>query len=146
MRRIALLLAALALVAFSPDTFTRRYWSEPQALTRAAPTLVTEGIDISTAMAFTVVIAPAAGGAATISGGQMKLYFRDATVGWYEGDPDTAWSLTGCAGKTTCSKTFEVLQPHGRALAAANGVTVSAGTTLTVRIVATTSAKSYSAP
>lgn len=150
-----ILTAALVPVAFTPtpvaawapDAFQKRDWSEAQNLTRAAPTLATDGTDLTTAIAFTVIVTPVTvPGTTTLSGGgTIDLWFRDATAGWYLADPaGYSWSLAGCAGKTVCSQTFEVLQPRGRVLPAANGVTVSAGTQVTVRVLGTVSGRSTS--
>jgi hypothetical protein len=147
MRKSVLAVAMLLLVGFSPDAFQKRDLTEVQALTRAAPTLVTDGIDGMRMIAFTVILVPVTSpGTTTLSGGgTIDLWFRDTTAGWYLADPNAySWSLAGCAGKTSCSKTFEMLQPRGRILPAANGVTVSAGTQVTVRILGTVSGQSSS--
>jgi hypothetical protein len=147
MKRLSWLPLALGLLAWAPDAFQKRDAVEVQALTRAAPTLSTEGIDGMRMIAFTVVLVPVTvPGTTTFSGGgTIDLYFRDTTAGWYLADPLAySWSLAGCAGKTSCSKTFEMLQPRGRILPAANGVTVSAGTQVTVRILGTLSGQSSS--
>ena len=146
MKRFAWLLIVVV-AGWAPDAFQKRDMYEVQALTRAAPTLITEGIDGMRMIAFTVVLIPVTSpGTTTLSGGgQIDIYFRDAATGWYTADPSAySWTLTGCAGKTSCSKTFEVLQPRGRILPAANGVTVSAGTQVTVHILGTLSGKSSS--
>jgi hypothetical protein len=147
MRKAVLTIATLFLVGFCPDAFQKRDLVEAQNLTRAAPTLVTEGIDGMRMIAFTVVLVPVTTpGTATLSGGgTIDLWFRDTTAGWYLADPvKFSWSLAGCAGKTSCANTFEMLQPRGRILPAANGVTVSAGTQVTVRILGTVSGQSSS--
>jgi hypothetical protein len=145
MTRFAPLILIALLAAWSPDDVARRYAYEDQALTRAVPTLSTEGVSASTAIVITVVVIPkTAPGTTTLSGGGMiDLFFCDTSVGWYEGDPNYySWSLAGCSGLTSCSYTFEILQPHGRMLARANGVTVSAGTQVTVHTITTVSLKS----
>jgi hypothetical protein len=141
------LLTAVLSLGFAPDRFVKRDSYEVQALTRAAPILITEGVDGTNMIAFTVVLIPVTSpGTTTLSGGgTIDLYFRDAATGWYLADPNAySWSLAGCAGKTSCSKTFELLQPRGRILPAANGVTVSAGTQITVHILGTVSGQSVS--
>jgi hypothetical protein len=151
MRRLLLMLAVFSLLAWAPDAFDTRDWSESQLLTRNTPTLATEGIDLTRMISFTVAIQPGSmmagvchvSSTATFSGGgQIDLYFRDATAGWYVGDPSTFWLMTGCSGRKTCSKTFDVLSPRGRALAATNAVTISAGNCLLVRILGSISGKS----
>jgi hypothetical protein len=147
MRKAVLTIATLFLVGFCPDAFQKRDTYEVQDLTRAAPTLVTEGIDGTRMIAFTVIVVPVTvPGTTTLSGGgTIDLYFRDAATGWYVADPNAySWSLAGCAGKTRCAKTFDLLQPRGRILPVANGVTVSAGTQVTVHILGTVSGQSSS--
>lgn len=149
MRRLLTAALAVLFLAWSPDDVARKYSSETQALTRAVPTLATEGVSAATAIAVTVVLIPATvPGTTTLSGGgAIDLFFRDTSVGWYQADPNSySWDLDGCAGKTSCSYTFQILQPHGRMLARANGVTVSAGTQVTVHTIVTVSLKSTPAP
>jgi hypothetical protein len=149
MRRFAWLILAVSTLAWSPDNVARKYAYEDQALTRAVPTLATEGVSASTAIVVTVVVIPKTSpGTTTLSGGgKIDLFFRDSSVGWYQGDPEFySWSMSGCAGLTSCSYTFEILQPHGRMLPRANGVTVSAGTQVTVHTITTVSLQSNPAP
>jgi hypothetical protein len=141
------------LAGWSPDAFQDRNWNESQLLTRAAPTLATEGFDLTRVIGFTVTVRPGtlsagvctASTTATFSGsGQIDLYFRDATIGWYLGDPTTSFVMSAsvCSGKTSCSKTFDVLTPRGRALPVANAITTSAGTCVRVDVLASVSGKS----
>jgi hypothetical protein len=147
MRRIAWMIAALALLGWAPDAFQKRDWSEDQLLTRAAPTLSTEGVDGMRMIFFTVVLVPATvPGTTTLSGGgSIDLWFYDVSAGWYQADPAFySWSLAGCTGLTSCSYTFSMLQPRGRILPVANSVTVSAGTEITIQVLGTLSGRSSS--
>src|SRR4030042_113473 len=99
---VLVLLTAVLSLAFSPDRFVKRDTYEIQDLTRADPTLITEGIDGTNMIAFTVVLIPATSpGTTTLSGGgTINLYFRDAATGWYLADPARdSWALTARRGK-----------------------------------------------
>jgi hypothetical protein len=156
-RLLALALIVTSLSGWAPDYFQKRDWSESQLLTRAAPSPTgdaTKGFDLRRVISFVVLIRPGemVGGVctpsetATFSGtGTVDLYFRDTTLGrWYYGDPDSFLdlSVTDCTGKTSCSKTFNVLTPRGRALPAANAITISAGNCVFVNVLASVSGKS----
>ena len=82
-RFFALLLAVLIPVlafAGAPDSFIRRNWSESQILTRAAPTLSTEGVSLNEAMSVIFVID--AGSGKTLSGaGALDIWLYDAWDG-----------------------------------------------------------------
>jgi hypothetical protein len=153
MRKIHLLLAVFLLAGWAPDAFQDRNWSESQLLTRAAPTLATEGFDLTRVIGFTVTARPgsmvagicAVSTTATFSGtGQIDLVFRDATIGWYMGDPTTSLVMSSSiySGKTSCSKTFDVLTPRGRALPVANAITISSGNCVRLDVLASVSGKS----
>jgi hypothetical protein len=130
--RIAVLfLAVLALcvgiaTAGPPDYFAPRNWSETQALTRAAPTLSTEGLD--------------AGSTKTLSGaGSVNVWLYDKWDG-----TNYTWALfpnrvmsvpSACASQRYCvvdSYTIDGPRSSQRLLFAATGVTVSAGTNVVV--------------
>lgn len=156
MTRIALVLSAFLMLAWAPDLFQDRNWSESQLLTRTAPTPSGEpsgGFDLTRTIGFTVTVRPGTmvGGTCTVSttatfsgSGTIDLYFRDSSIGWYLGDQETfiSMSSTRCSGKTTCSKTFDVITPRGRALPSANAITISAGNCVLVNVLASVSGKS----
>jgi hypothetical protein len=151
MRKAALLFVALSLVASrasaAPDWFQKRDWSEAQALTRATPTTDgTIGLDLSSSIAFMVVL-DAPTGQTLSGGGEVDLYYYDATLAaWYPGPATGNWtSLSECAGKARCVHgTYDVTMPRGKVIAVTNGVTVSSGTQVTMRILSTTSGQSIS--
>lgn len=140
MKKTVLVFAAM-LIAWNPDTIRQADpVPETQLLTRAAPTLATEGVSINTAITVEVRIAPATGGETLSGGGKVDFYFYNATDGWYLMDPDQySWVMTGCAGKELCAQTVQILTPVGRMVAAANGVTVSSGTQVVVSLTVTKS-------
>jgi len=156
MRRMAFVVLIAALAGWAPDMFTERNWYESQLLTRTAPTPsydATAGFDMTRVIGFVVTVRPGSmvGGVCTVSttatfsgSGTIDLYYRDPVTGWYLGDPTTFISLssTVCSGKNTCSKTFDVITPRGRALPAANAITVSAGNCIRIDVLASVSGKS----
>lgn len=156
MRRLFLpLLAALALVcapvaqAGPPDLFIRAEWSETQILTRAAPTLSTEGVSTSNATSILFVIESSAG---TLSGaGSLVVWVYDlwdGTNGAWAKWPNRDIPIpSSCAGVSRCVlEAYSVDGPrlNQRWLAATSGVTVSSGTTAVVRAYVTKSGRSIS--
>jgi hypothetical protein len=142
--RIAVLfLAVLALcvgiaTAGPPDYFAPRNWSETQALTRAAPTLSTEGVAMNEAVSVTAVLD--AGSTKTLSGaGSVNVWLYDKWDG-----TNYTWALfpnrvmsvpSACASQRYCvvdSYTIDGPRSSQRLLFAATGVTVSAGTNVVV--------------
>ncbi len=156
MRNILLLLLALlvivtapATMAGPPDLFIRAEWSETQSLTRAAPTLSTEGVSTSNAASITFVLEAVTG---TLSGGgSLAIWVYDLWDGtngaWA---PFPARDITvpaACSGKARCvleAYTVDGPRLNQRWLAATSGVTVSSGTTVTVRAFVTKSGRSIS--
>lgn len=107
-------------------------WSESQILTRAAPTLTTEGISLAGVSSYRVLVSAQA--AATVTGGALTCYYFSAvTSRWGPCATSLNWTpATG--GRDAVSADFSVGVPAGRVLYATNAVTVSAGTTVTVAI------------
>jgi hypothetical protein len=156
MRRIGLITLALALAAWAPDAFQERNWYESQLLTRTAPTPsynATAGFDMTRVIGFVVTARPGSmvSGVCTVSttatfsgSGTVDLYYRDSVTGWYLGDQTTFLQMNSsvCSGKNTCSKTFKVITPRGRALPVANAITLSAGNCVRIDVLASVSGKS----
>jgi hypothetical protein len=144
-----LLLPVLAL-AGPPDFFAARNWSESQTLTRSAPTLSTEGVAMNEAAA--VVFILDAGSGKTLSGaGSLDLYLYDKWDGanfFWTKFPNRALPVpAGCSGQRFCvidAYTIDGPRQAQRLLAAAVGVTVSSGTTVTVIADVTVSLRSSS--
>ena len=145
---LALLVSAPA-VAGPPDFFLSRSADEVQVLTRAAPTLSTEGVELRNAVSVQVVLDA---GANTLNGtGSVKLWLYEAWDGttgkWAPFNGRTITDLSGCTGQSVC--VVEALTVDGprlaqRFLAATSGIGVSAGTTVTVRLRVTVSGRSVS--
>lgn len=117
-------------------TIQYRNWSEAQALTRAAPTLSTEGMSLVGVTGYTLMISANVG--QTLSGaGNLRAYWWDwteATPRWKRmPDLDRAVTLSGV--RDMCFGDTQDHQPSGLLLYAADGVTVSGGT-CTVSMVA----------
>jgi hypothetical protein len=125
-------------VAGPPDYFAPRNWTETQALTRAAPTLSTEGVAMNEAVSVTAVLD--AGSGKTLSGaGSVDLYLYDKWDGtnfsWAK-FPNRAMTIPGgCATQRFCvidAYTVDGPRSSQRLLFAATGVTVSSGTNVMV--------------
>jgi hypothetical protein len=108
-------------------------WSESQALTRAAPTLVSEGLSLVRCKGFRVYVQAEA--TRTLSGaGALRAYLWNGS-GWIRNtELDIELSADQAGIRTAVFPDQEVVVPRGRVLYAADGVTVSAGTTVTVTI------------
>ena len=156
MRRFLLPLVALLVVvsasaalAGPPDFFLSRTADEVQSLTRATPTLSTEGVELRNAVSVQVVLDA---GANTLNGtGSVKLWLYEAWDGttgkWAPFNGRTITDLSACTGQSVC--VVEALTVDGprlaqRFLAATSGIGVSAGTTVTVRLKVTISGRSVS--
>lgn len=131
-------LSILALCALAPTPAHAEEFSEPQALTRAAPTTATEGVSLLQVRGFRVAICAAVG--QTLSGAgtlQAWVYQAKAQVWMRNPSLDLTISVTAtsCAGAACRCQVFPdqrvpVLYAH-RVLYAANAVTVSGGTVTT---------------
>jgi hypothetical protein len=111
----------------APDTY-QRYYPPTVTLPTSAPTAAGDGFEITKGLAVTVVLSADTG--QTLTGaGTVALWFRDPTLAyWYPAPALLTWTLSAdCTGLRRCSKTFKVIQPHGRMAAIGTGVTVSSG-------------------
>lgn len=110
-----------------------RRWSESQILTRAAPTLVTEGMELRDIVAIRVAID--AGSGQTLSGaGSLLCYLWDNDDARWKRCPDLDLSVTSSGIRDMVFGEQDVPVGSGRILFATSGVTVSAGTTATPSI------------
>jgi hypothetical protein len=129
MRRLGILLTLLAAPAFAQRVAVSV--TETQDLTRAAPTTAAEGQALSAAKGLRVTVCAAAG--QTLSGaGTLRAWYYGAVWGR---NSALDQAVPAAAAGVRCW-TFPDLQVHvraGRVLFAADSVTVSGGTTVTVR-------------
>lgn len=132
MKRIALVFALLAAgVALAGGVATS--WSEAQALTRADPTAPTEGLSLSNVTGFQVAVCAEA--TRTLTGGTLKAWVYNPSSQLWARNADL--DLTVGAPATRCRAFPQQrvsIRNGGRVLYANSSVTVSAGTTATVRI------------
>lgn len=151
MNKLLALLVLLPSVALAgpPDTFTRRSVSETQNLTRAVPTLATEGTSITNGISFSIEIDLGVG--RTFTGGLIDVYLYDKWDGvnfsWSKFPSRSSLPVTQCSGLRRCViESFSIDGPRLalRAIAVANGVTASSGTTVIVNMVTTVSGNSLS--
>lgn len=136
MKRLALILAlaaASAVIAAETDIDgSMRIWTEAQALTRAAPTLVTEGMSLRDIDGYRPAICADSG--QTLSGaGTLTAYVWDVDLALWVKNPTLNLAVTNSAVRCQAFPDVEVRVPSGRVLYAATGVTVSSGT-CTVRV------------
>ncbi len=105
---------------------------EAQLLTRAAPTLATEGQALKDFTALTVVLEAESG--QTLSGaGSLHAYFYDIDVGAWVRMPDLDLLVTASGVRRVAYSAFQVIGPrNSRIMFACNAVTASGGTTATV--------------
>lgn len=103
---------------------TLRTFSEVQAGTRAAPTLVTEGMDLSNAGGLLYGVSADAG--QTVTGGSLDLWRYDSTLARWGKSFNAGPLPTGQRLVWMPEETIKVAD--GRILPATNAVTVSAGT------------------
>lgn len=148
---LLIVIAPVLALAGPPDTFIRREWRETQtAAARAAPTLSTEGAAVREGVSIMVELD--AGSGKTLSGaGALDVYLYDKWDGtnfaWAKFPARQLLVPAGCASNRHC--VIEALTLDGprlgqRVLFAANGVTVSSGTTVVVTGLITVSGQSVS--
>lgn len=151
MRKLALLLALIPAFALAgaPDAFTRRQLSETQNLTRAVPTLATEGVLVQNGVSLSIEID--AGVGKTLTAGNVDLYLYDKWDGvnaaWSIFPARSSLSVAQCVGQRRCVlEAFNIDGPRlaQRAIAVTRGVTVSSGSTVVVNMVVTVSGNSVS--
>lgn len=106
-------------------------FTESQTLTRAAPTLSTEGQEIKGFSSLTVVVEAESG--QTITGGTLKAYCYDPDLAFWFPIPAMDRTLTSVSSRRYGFAALDVVGPrNSRVLFAASAVTVSGGTTVTV--------------
>lgn len=148
MKRLGLILAVLVL-ALAPRTLAQsRSFSKTftQNLTGSAPTLATDGVDISNATGFSVVVSAAA--AQTITGGAANCYYYGpvSQVATTQSGTGATFRWTRCPASLDFTPTTGVRDASSGDFRAAVGVggsrikyvpaaiTVSSGTTVDVTI------------
>ena len=115
-----------------------RKWQELQGtaspVTKAAPTLVTEGMSLDMVDGFRVMISSAA--ATTLSGaGTLNAYLWDNDIDEWVRNPDLDISVSTSGVRRFVYADQEVKVPSGRVYYAATGITFSGGTAgVTVQI------------
>lgn len=138
--RILLLVALLAGPALGQTNVTVK--STSFALSASAPTLATDGVDISDAQGFAVVVS--ADSAQTITGGSLLCYWyvpvtsKDSSTGvtyrWAQ--CATGFDFTPrTGGRDAPSADYEPLVGVSRVFFRTSSVTVSGGTTVNVTLV-----------
>lgn len=132
----AVLLSLSAAGQTDPPAMTRK-WSESQALTRAAPTLTTEGLDLSDIAGFRVTVCAASG--QTLAGaGALQAYVYDNDLALWTRNPSLDITISTAGARCLTFADIQTVVATGRGLFAATGVTVSGGTTVTVQMKAWT--------
>lgn len=139
MRKLIAVAVLVPLVALA--TVTNRLWSEDQILTRAAPSAVTDGMFLKDVVGYRLTVCAASG--QTLSGaGALRAWYYSYESGVWGRNPTLDQTITvtatSCAGAACRCQTFPdfevVANQGGRVLFATDAVTVSGGTTATVRI------------
>ncbi len=135
--KLLLLVLAAGLIPASSSaqdiSGTTAYWTEVQLLTRAAPTLVTEGLNLRGVVGFRVTVC--ANATRTLSGaGSLRAYVWDNNLLRWIRNPGIDLSVSSSAMRCMAFPDVETVAASGRVLYAADGVTVSAGTTVDVQI------------
>lgn len=133
---------ALALGSLAGGAGLLRYFTENQSLTRAAPTLSTDGMSVKDIKGFRVKVCAPSG--QTLAGaGAVNLYEFDPTsqlwglnVGLNMPITVTATSCSGSACRCQTFPGFEVDAPIGRILPAANAITLSGGSAVDIYVTA----------
>lgn len=136
MRHVAVLVAFLAAASAAAQTSTTYpdhiQYTESQALTRAVPTAATEGVTLISAKGYRVLLCAEA--TRTLTAGTLRAYYFDPVTAVWMRNPTL--DLTISTSGVRC-QSFPDVQTHvrrGRVLYATDSVTVSAGTTVSLRI------------
>lgn len=145
MRKMLALVLLLGMVG--PAWALSRRWSQSQTLTQAAPsatctgasTSATCGLDLATLKGYRVCVQVAIPASQTLSGaGSLQAYYYDYDLAaWARSDTSLDFTVSASGVAQACSPDYAVLAQKGRVYYAATGVTVSAGTTVTVSVVGT---------
>lgn len=120
---------------------SKRTWTETPILTRAVPTLASEGMDLGNIDGFRVSVC-AASGQTLSGGGNLNAYLYNYDTALWQRNPGLDWAIsvtaTSCSGALCRCQVFPdqvVAAALGsRVLYAPNAVTISSGTTVVVRI------------
>ncbi len=135
MKRLALLAAvALSTVALAVSAPAASFY-ETTILTRAAPTLVTEGMSIHGVPGYRVSVCAESG--QTLSGtGYLRAYAWHPVAALWMRNPSLDYTVSATATRCQVFPDLQVAaQPEGwRVLFAADTIAVSGGTTVTTRI------------
>lgn len=144
MKRLGTLAAVLALALAVPALAQQRVFSKTftQNLTGSAPTLATDGVDLTNAAGYSVVVSAASG--QTITGGTLLCYYSGSvsanavsgtapTQRWMR-CPSTLDITPGTSVRDAPSGDFEVLVGFGRLKYVPSSITVSSGSTVDVTI------------
>lgn len=132
---VSLLSPLIAKAQSSDLAGTTRVSSEVQILTRAAPTLGSEGMTLRDVAGFRVAVCAEVG--QTLSGaGTLLAYVYDNDLAQWIRNKPADLSLTVIQATVRCAvfPDSETRVSSGRLLYAASGVTVSGGTTVTVQV------------
>lgn len=133
--------AVVALIASFAASAAYLTWAEDQNLTRAVPTGSQEGVALTNVSAFRVSVC-AADGQTLAGAGALHAYVWNYTSGAWMRNPDLDHAIsvtaTSCSGAACPCQAWPDqavgLKNTSRVLYAANGVTVSGGTQVRVRI------------
>lgn len=148
MKKLGILVAVVGLAVAVPAAAQNRVYSKTttQNLTGSAPTLATEGVDLTNALGYNVVVSAAA--AQTITGGSLLCYFYGPVVASVASGtaPTQRWMrcpssldfTPGTGVRDAPSGDFQTPVGFGRIHYVPSSVTVSSGTTVTVTITART--------
>lgn len=111
-----------------------RVWQENQILTRAAPTTdATLGANLNDAIGYRVIVSAEL--TRTLSGaGNLRCWLYSDTLARWVPCPDLDKAVSRAGGRDMTWGELEPLVGFGRVMYAADGVTVSAGTTVDITI------------
>jgi hypothetical protein len=128
---LALLSVAVPMAAYAGAMVDQ----ETMILTRVAPTTdATEGLNLDGLKGFRVCVAAAS--AQTLSGaGTLDAYLYDYNTARWAINPGLALTQSTSGVRDRCFPDQRVSVPTGRVLYAANGITVSGGTTVVVTLI-----------
>lgn len=103
---------------------------QSELLTGVAPSASTEGVPLSSAKSYRVVVSAQVG--QTLSGaGSLQAYFFSPNTGWAR-DPDLDLTLSVSGFRSQAFSDVLVGPPMGRMRYVGNGVTVSSGTAVNI--------------
>ena len=100
------------------------------ALTAAAPASANDGVDITGATGMRVILK---GNGGNLTGGKLRCYWYDPTEGWMR-SPELDLTVDAGPNAKQVWPDLEIGVQNGRVAFVPNAVTLSAGTTVDVRI------------